>query len=108
MYHEITYAELRRRRLVRVVAAIAVVALALAVFFFASFARSGAREQTQLSLRESVLDAAKQCCAVEGSYPSKLSHLEEHYGLVVNHEDYVVNYEWLGDNVMPSVVVRQR
>ncbi len=108
MYHEITYAEQRRRRLGGLVAVVVVVALAAAVFFFASFAQSGAREQAQLSLRESVLDAAKQCCAVEGSYPSTLSHLEEHYGLVVNHEDYVVNYEWLGDNVMPSVVVRRR
>ncbi len=67
-----------------------------------------ARTQGVTTLRDSILDAAVQCCAVEGSYPSSLAHLESDYGLVVNHDDYVVTYEWLGDNVPPSVVVRAR
>ena len=61
-----------------------------------------------MSVRESVLNAAKQCCAVEGSYPASLNHLEKNYGLVINHNDYVVSYEWFADNVLPSVVVTAR
>ena len=34
-----------------------------------------------------------QCCAVEGSCPSAIGHLEEHYSLAVNHSDYVILYE---------------
>jgi hypothetical protein len=55
-----------------------------------------------------VIEASKQCCAIEGSYPSSLEHLEQYYGLVINHNDYVVSYEWLGDNILPSVVVTAR
>ena len=69
---------------------------------------ASAREQAAVSLRESVLSAAKQCCAVEGAYPSSLAHLEEHYGLTINHDDFIVNYEWFADNVLPAVVVVTR
>lgn len=66
------------------------------------------RKQATVSVRESVVTAAMQCAAVEGSYPSSLSHLEEHYGLVINHNDYIINYEWLADNIPPSVTVIAR
>ena len=33
---------------------------------------------------------------------------EEHYGVVVNDDDYVVSYESFADNVMPTVVVTPR
>ena len=55
-----------------------------------------------------VLDAAMQCAAVEGAYPARLSYLEEHYGLIVNHQDYAVTYEAFASNVPPSVVVVPR
>ena len=49
-----------------------------------------------------------RCCAIEGSYPSSLEHLEESYGLTINHDDYVITYECFADNIMPSVVVTPR
>lgn len=82
------------------------VALAIALMFVG--AQAFAREQAAVSLRDSVLNAAKQCCAVEGSYPASIEHLEKNYGLVVNREDYVVSYEWFAGNVLPSVVVTAR
>ncbi|MDO4399667.1 MAG: hypothetical protein Q4D27_01815 [Coriobacteriia bacterium] len=108
MYHEVTYQDIARQRRNRIIAAVVavIIAIALVVAFMAASAIG--REQGTVTLRESVLDAAKQCCAVEGSYPSSLSHLEQRYGLVVNRADYDVRYEWLGDNVLPSVVVTLR
>ena len=97
-----------RRRLRRVVCALLVVTVVACLVFAALLSRDIAREQSAHTVRDSVIQAAVQCCAVEGSYPSSLSHLEEKYGLVINEDDYVVNYEWLGDNVPPSVVVRAR
>ena len=84
------------------------VALIVGAVFAVRFAQVRAHEQAVVSVRESVLNAAKQCCAVEGSYPASLSYLENEYGLVINHEDYVVSYEWFADNVLPSVVVTAR
>ena len=108
MYHELTYRQQKMRRARRIATFIVIVAVVVALFFAVNIAQASAREQAALSLRESVLNAAKQCCAVEGSYPSTLEHLEANYGLTINHDDYVVSYEWFADNVLPSVVVTAR
>ncbi|MBE6472970.1 MAG: hypothetical protein E7Z99_05245 [Coriobacteriaceae bacterium] len=108
MYHEITFAEQKRRRNKRILHALIVIVVAAAVVAAFMVMKASAREQGVVSTRDAIMTAAKQCCAVEGSYPSTVRHLEEHYGLVINHDDYVVSYEWFADNVMPSVVVTAR
>lgn len=108
MYHEQTYEQIRKRRTQRIVLAlVAVLLLAALAVALPAFQRASV-SQGAVTMRDSITKAAAQCCAVEGSYPSSLKHLEEHYGLVINHDDYAVNYEWLGDNVPPSVVVNVR
>lgn len=108
MYHEQTYASKRRKRIHRVIAAIVVVAFAILVAFGVNVAQQNAKTQGAASLRNAILNSAKECCAIEGSYPSSLSHLEDAYGLTINHNDYSVTYEWFADNVLPSVVVVPR
>ena len=71
-------------------------------------AQASTADQGAESVRQAVLSAAMQCCAVEGSYPSTIEHLEEHYGLAVNHSDYVILYEAFASNVVPSVTVVPR
>ena len=66
------------------------------------------REQGAAALHDTILNSAKQCCAIEGSYPKSLKHLEEDYGLTINHNDYIVSYEYFAGNIMPSVVVTPR
>lgn len=108
MFHEITYREEARRRrralTLAVCAAVAAAAVAVGVFF----AQRNARVQGAAALRESILNAAKQCAAIEGSYPSDLQRLEDSYGLTINHDDYVISYECFADNIAPSVVVSPR
>lgn len=108
MYHELTYDELARRRRVRIIIFLLIVIICFNLTIAFLFSRSVARTQGVTSLRESIIEAAVQCCAVEGSYPSSITHLEEDYGLVVNRADYIVQYEYLGDNIPPSVVVKAR
>lgn len=108
MFHEITDAQVIKRRKVHIVIACVVVALVLAAGLIVSALQANAREQGALALQNSIIDAAKQCCAIEGSYPSSLEHLEQYYGLSINHNDYVVSYESFAGNVMPTVVVTPR
>lgn len=108
MYHELTYKEQARRRRLRIIYVLLALIICFNLVLAVLMSQSVARTQGAATLRESIIESAVQCCAVEGSYPSSLSHLEEDYGLVVNHNDYVVIYEYLGDNVPPSVVVRAR
>lgn len=60
------------------------------------------------SLKEAVERAARQCYAVEGVYPRTLEYLEEHYGLLINRDRYIVSYDCSGSNVMPYVMVLNR
>ncbi|MBQ9003099.1 MAG: hypothetical protein IJ087_14710 [Eggerthellaceae bacterium] len=108
MYHELTYAQERRRFAKRIAITAIVAALAVAIAFALFTVMDQARAQAVVSVRDSVMNAAKQCCSIEGSYPSSLAYLERNYGLVINHDDYTVSYEWFADNIMPSVVVTAR
>lgn len=103
MYHPQTTNHKARRRNTIIALVVFVAALVIAAIVFTT-AQSAIREQSALSMRTSILNAAKQCCAIEGAYPQSLNYLEEHYGLVVNSTDYLVTYECFADNVVPSVV----
>ena len=66
---------------------------------------SAASRQEAERLRDSVLQSAVQCYALEGFYPEDLTYLKEHYGLTYDSEKYVVSYEIIGSNLMPDVSV---
>lgn len=108
MYHERTQSEIRGRRVRGVIVTLVALALIAALVAGTLVFQNMSREQGTASIRESILSMAMQCYAIEGSYPSSLSHLEEAYGLTVNHDDYVINYEWFADNIPPSVAVSVR
>lgn len=48
------------------------------------------------------------CYAVEGYYPPNLSYIEEHYGLTYDHSRYLVDYEPIGNNIMPTVTIVEK
>ena len=108
MFHELTDNDIKRRRKRIVITASLVAPPAHATFAVHSVDQENAQTQGAAALRASILASAKQCCAIEGSYPSSLEHLEESYGLTINHDDYVITYECFADNIMPSVVVTPR
>lgn len=53
-------------------------------------------------MRAAVQKSIANCYATEGAYPPNIKYLEDHYGIVINHDKYVVQYELVGTNVMPS------
>ncbi len=108
MYHEITAHDRQVRRRRRIMALVVVVALIIGGAIAIRAIRANSREQGAVALRQSILDAAVRCCAIEGSYPLTLKHLEDDYGLRVNHKDYVITYEAYASNIAPSVVVVPR
>lgn len=108
MYHELTYETIARRRRSRIVVAVVCALLCALLAWVLVVSADVSRRQATASVRDSITAAALQCAAIEGSYPSSLEHLERAYGLVINHDDYVINYEWLADNVPPSVTVVPR
>lgn len=108
MYHQVTAESQRARKRHFIAACIVAAACLVAVIVAVGAAQANAREQGAASVREAILASAKQCCAVEGSYPTTYQYLEDHYGLRVNDKDYVITYESFASNVMPNVVVVPR
>lgn len=84
------------------------VALIVVLWVGFGFIADQAKEQGAQTLRDSIMDSAMQCFAIEGYYPPSLEYLQENYGLSVNEDDYLVIYEAFASNVPPTVDVRLR
>ncbi|MDO4183459.1 MAG: hypothetical protein Q4E12_07650 [Coriobacteriia bacterium] len=100
-----TYSRFKKHGHRLLVGALIVIILAAAIYIGYSLAQTSLKAQGAESLRNSILESAKQCAAIEGAYPSSLKHLEDDYGLVLNYNDYTINYEVFASNVMPTVTV---
>ena len=108
MYHEVTDSQRKKRRARAIVACVVCVCLLALAVIGINHIRLSSREQGAAAIRRSIMDAAIRCCAIEGSYPLSLSHLENSYGLRINHKDYIITYEAYASNMAPSVVVVPR
>ena len=56
-------------------------------------------------LEESVKNAVIRHYALEGSYPSSMSVVEEQYGVYVDRTRYAVIYAVFAPNIMPEISV---
>lgn len=81
-------------------------ALVLGLFILGLNSLSGATARQEAEgLKNSILQSAVHCYALEGFYPDSLGYLQDHYGLQYDRDKYVVSYEVIGSNLMPSVTV---
>ncbi|MFV0362075.1 MAG: hypothetical protein ACK5LL_03175 [Suipraeoptans sp.] len=62
-------------------------------------------EQEIETLETAINHSITQCYAIEGSYPQDMQYLRDNYGITYNEERYIVHYEVLGSNLMPSVTI---
>jgi len=53
--------------------------------------------------KEAIVRATVQCYSLEGSYPPSLEYLEKNYGLTLDRDKYVYNYQIIGENLMPRI-----
>lgn len=108
MYTERTPEQQKARRNRSIALAVFACALLVALGILLNMIFASAKDQGAASIRSTILDAAMQCAAIEGSFPTNLAYLEDNYDLRVNHDDYVIIYEVLASNTAPSVVVMPR
>lgn len=48
------------------------------------------------------------CYCVEGMYPPNVKYMEDHYGLIYDSDKFIIDYEYVGANIMPRVMIIQR
>lgn len=66
---------------------------------------SGREDESLHQLEEALRRGCVACYAAEGIYPQDLEYLEEHYGVQVDGDRYVVHYEIFAQNLMPDITV---
>lgn len=68
-----------------------------------------ATQRNEANEREMMSDALRRaivtCYSVEGKYPPSLDYIYENYGVRIDESRYVVFYDVIAANVMPSVDV---
>ena len=87
---------------------LAMVVFALLVVLFLFFLLT-ATQRNEANEREMMSDALRRaivtCYSVEGKYPPSLDYIYENYGVRIDESRYVVFYDVIAANVMPSVDV---
>lgn len=59
-------------------------------------------------LEQALLRSAVACYAVEGMYPPSVEYMKEHYGIQIDEERYLVQYEVFAQNLMPEITVLEK
>lgn len=85
------------------------IALILLFLFFLYFSVENVKmqrdnEKTYI-LADAVIRSAVQAYAIEGFYPPNIEYMENNYGLIVDHEKYVISYNIFASNIMPEVEI---
>ncbi len=85
---------------------LAVFAVCLGMLFYLS-AKPGPCEKARQEerIRNAVWRAAIHCYAMEGRYPPSLEYMEEVYGLQIDRDVFLVEYERHGNNIAPKISV---
>ena len=74
------------------------------ISFISSKNDKDGREILEAALNKDIV----HCYAIEGYYPPNLDYIEEHYGLTYDHTKYLVDYEPIGNNIMPNVTIVEK
>lgn len=108
MFHDHPKMSLRRKIGVAVIGAVLLAALLLGASGLYGLVNRDLSEQAAAALRQTVIDAAVQCYAVEGKYPESLDVLEQEYGVQINHARFIVTYDVFASNQLPDVTVLEK
>ena len=86
-----------------------VIVAALLVFATAVTSLDSGRDEASLRQLETALHrGCVACYATEGVYPPDLDYLRDRYGVQIDEEKYMVDYQVIGRNLMPSITVLER
>lgn len=98
--------DLKKRILESVNVSVAFFVLVMVLFLLGiSMLSSSSVNDDEQILRNAINKDIIHCYAVEGFYPPTLDYIEDHYGLTYDHDKFLVDYEAIGNNVMPNVMV---
>lgn len=93
----------------RLLLSVALFVLVLSLFCYSADTLSERTAQEQKETLETALQrAAVYCYSIEGAYPEDLEYLERNYGITYDKNQFFVDYQVLGTNLMPDITVIER
>ncbi len=81
--------------------------IVLFIFAINNVANQNISNETQI-LTDALNKDIIHCYSIEGKYPPDIEYMEQHFGLNYDHNKYIINYEYIGSNIMPNVTVIER
>lgn len=81
-----------------------IIAAVLFVFYLNKAAKIVREEEVDL-LYSAINKAVVNCYAIEGRYPDSLAYIVDNYGVIINENKFLVNYEVFATNVKPSIQI---
>ncbi|MBP3700147.1 MAG: hypothetical protein J6J01_11795 [Oscillospiraceae bacterium] len=100
-----------RNRISAIFRWLAALLAALCLIFFVTSLASVDRQQGEegrQQLETALRRAAVACYAAEGVYPPTVEYLQQHYGVQIEEERYIVFYEIFANNLMPDITVLEK
>ena len=85
---------------------VAFIAVILAIILWSTTMSSKASVEQANVQKEAIRKAAVSCYAIEGRYPESLNYIRNNYGVIVNEEDFTIDYDVFASNIMPSISVK--
>lgn len=81
--------------------------LLIVTFFFHGLdsLSEGSLSRQKTSLENALNRSITYCYSVEGSYPESLEYLTKHYGVVYDTDQFFVDYNVIGANVLPDITI---
>ena len=102
---------MRNNRISAIFRWLAALLAALCLIFFITSLASVDRQQGEegrQQLETALRRAAVACYAAEGVYPPTVEYLQQHYGVQIEEERYIVFYEIFANNLMPDITVLEK
>ena len=65
-------------------------------------------KEQENTLRSAITESAVHCYAVNGYYPEDLETLVRDYGIIYDRNQFFVDYQPQGENIMPEITVMRK
>jgi hypothetical protein len=102
------YAKYWKRTLAALLIPVAALLILLCFLTGLSNVSQGQSSEDRQQLEDVLRRAAVACYACEGIYPPDLQYLQEHYGVQIDEDRYMVSYDVFASNLMPDITVLER
>lgn len=69
---------------------------------------SRTKKEQKKSLEEAIQRGITHCYAVEGRYPQSLEYLKKEYGIQYDSNEFFVDYQIAGANIIPDITIIEK